>query len=182
MNNERLPEGNLVSLRHAGPGDATAEYLSWLNDPEVVMHLETVPQPYTMGMLQRYIADALADKTSHLFMVCEKATGRPVGTMRVHNVNAHHGTCNIGIMIGDRASRGKGMGTDAYQTGIRFAFGQLGIRKIWEAVNARNLASLAMFRKLGFHEEGRWKAHVRTGDGYDDKILLSLFSREAGTS
>ncbi|MBL7943675.1 MAG: GNAT family N-acetyltransferase [Flavobacteriales bacterium] len=171
-----LPEGKLVALRPVTAADANERYLRWLNDPEVVKHLETVPQPYTMEMLKQYIAGVIGHPGNYFFMLIDKSTGREIGTMRLHNVNRHHGTCNIGIMIGERDLQGKGFGTDAYHTGIRFAFESLGLRKIWEAVNARNTASLAMFARLGFEEEGRWKAHVRTADGFDDKILLSLFS------
>lgn len=176
MSNNLILEGNAVTLRSITLEDAGSEYLSWLNDGEVTSGLETVAVPYTLNMLRDYITNIVADGNAFMFMVIEKKSGRPIGTAKVHNINKKNGTCNLGLMIGDKNSWGRGYGQDAYNTAIEFAFMQLGIRKIWEMAHANNAASLSMCKRAGFVEEGRLKEQVFSEGKYIDKVLLGLFA------
>ncbi len=171
-------EGDKVILRRLLLSDITAEYLAWLNDDDVTRGLETVPRPYTHEMLEQYIHDVIANENTYMFMVLDKATGKTIGTAKVHNISKKNGTCNLGMMIGDKNYWGKGYGQDTYNTAINFAFNTLGIRKIWEMANADNVASLSMCKKAGFQIEGQLKEHILSDGKYIDKIVLGLFARD----
>jgi RimJ/RimL family protein N-acetyltransferase len=170
-------EGNKILLRKITPEDADDQYLSWLNDAEVTKGLETVPSPYTMEMLKKYVQDMIANENTYMFMIIDKATGEKIGTAKVHGINKKNGTCNLGLMIGNKNFWGKGYGPDAYKTAIDFAFDHLKIRKIWEMANADNFASLAMCKKAGFEIEGALKEQVFSNGKYIDKLLLGLFAK-----
>lgn len=169
-------QGERLVLRRISLVDADELYLSWLNDDEVTRGLETTVKPYSMEMLQRYVKDVIANENIYMFMVVDKETGKSIGTTKIHNISKKNGTCNIGLMIGDKNFWGKGYGGDIYRTIVDFAFSGLGIRKIWEMVHSDNVASLAMFRKMGFVEEGRLKEQVWSDGKYVDNVLLGLFA------
>lgn len=176
MNDPVILEGNKVILRRITMEDAGPLYLSWLNDDEVTKGLDTIAKPYTEEMMRKYVKDILANENTYMFMVIEKESGKAIGTAKIHNISTKNGTCNLGMMLGDKTTWGKGYGQDTYNTAIDYAFTKLGIRKIWEMANADNVASLSMCRKAGFQEEGRLKDQVFSGGKYVDKILLGLFA------
>ena len=176
--NDIILSGESVSLRLLRHEDANEVYLSWLNDSEVTKGLDTITKPYTIEMLSEYVNAAVADKSGYMFVIIANETNTPIGTARLHNINIKSGTCNLGIMIGDKKQWGKGMGTKVYRLLIFFAFNQLNIRRIWEAIHADNLISLAMFERLGFKREGILREHILTNRGPVDKILLGLLKKE----
>jgi [ribosomal protein S5]-alanine N-acetyltransferase len=172
-------EGKRIRMHRIRLEDANEEYLSWLNDEEVTKGLETVSKPYTMEMLQAYVSSILANpKGAWKFIMTDIATGEAIGTGKIHNISEKHGTCNLGLMIGNRNFWGKGYGNEAYDLLIGFAFRELKIRKIWEAANATNIPSMAMCKKAGFKEEGVLKEQVLSEGKYIDKILLGLFASD----
>ncbi len=170
-------KGDRIELRRISIEDADATYLSWLNDDEVTRGLETIVKPYSLEMLHRYVTEIIANENSYMFMVVDVESGKKIGTTKIHNVSKKNGTCNIGLMIGDKNFWAKGYGGDIYRTAVDFAFTQLGIRKIWEMVHSDNTASLAMFRKIGFEEEGRLKEQVLSGGKFVDNVLLGMFAK-----
>ncbi len=178
MKNELIVEGDNILLKRVSLADITDEYLAWLNDDEVTKGLETVPKPYTFQMLERYIKDVLASESTYKFMVLDKISGKSIGTAKIHSISKKNGTCNLGIMIGDKNYWGKGYGHDAYTTAVDFAFDKLGIRKIWEMVDANNVSSLAIFKKTGFQIEGYLKEQSFSDGKYVDKAILGLFAKD----
>lgn len=169
-------EGKKILLRRITMDDVGELYLSWLNDDEVTKGLDTVSKPYTMDMLKKYVQEMIASETTYMFMVLDKETGKSIGTAKIHGINKKNGTCNLGMMIGDKNYWGKGYGQDTYNTSIEYAFSVLKIRKIWEAANADNIASLSMCKKAGFQVEGQLKEQVLSDGKYVDKIMLGLFA------
>jgi RimJ/RimL family protein N-acetyltransferase len=175
--NEAGLEGKLVILRRITMNDVTPEYLAWLNDDDVTRGLDTIVKPYPMEMLHKYVNEIVSDENTYMFMVVAKDSGKSIGTAKIHGINKKNGTCNLGMMLGNKNYWGKGYGQDTYMTAIDFAFTHLKIRKIWEAANENNIASLSMCAKAGFQEEGRLKEQVLSDGKYIDKILLGLFAK-----
>ena len=58
------------------------------------------------------------------------------------------------------------------------AFRDLGAHRFWLDVKARNARALALYRSEGFVEEGRLRESVRSGDGYDSLIVMSMLEPE----
>lgn len=171
-------EGKKIILREITQKDAAEEYLGWLNDDEVTKGLDTIVKPYPLDMLKAYVADAIASKVTHMFIIVDKETSDNIGTAKIHSISEKNGTCNLGMMIGNKKYWGKGYGQDAYNTAIDYAFTRLQIRKIWELANADNYASLSMCKKAGFQIEGQLKEQVLSEGKYIDKVLLGLFARD----
>lgn len=169
-------EGNKVVLKYITEDDISKEYLNWLNDEHVVKGLDTVPQPYTMSMLRAYVENILNNENIHMFMVLDKESKENIGTAKIHNISLKNGTCNLGLMLGNKKFWGKGYGQDAYNTVIDYVFRNLKIRKIWELANEDNIASLSMCKRAGFQIEGHLKKQVLSEGKYIDKIVLGLFA------
>ena len=74
--------------------------------------------------------------------------------------------------------KGQGIGRACVRLLAQMAFRDLGAHRFWLDVKARNLRALALYRSEGFVEEGRLRDSVRTDDGYDSLIVMSLLEAE----
>ena len=75
-------------------------------------------------------------------------------------------------------AKGAGFGRAALRMAKKIAFDDLGAHRFWLDVKGRNLRAQALYRSEGFVEEGRLRESVRTDDGYDALIVMSMLEHE----
>lgn len=91
-----------------------------------------------------------------------------IGEVDLSGINWVAGDAWAGIGIGERAYWGRGYGTDAMRLLLRFAFGQLNLKRISLTVFEYNQRAIQSYRKAGFREEGRLRQWMqRAGQRYD---------------
>ena len=73
---------------------------------------------------------------------------------------------------------GRGHGRAAIRLLAQMAFRDLGAHRLWLDVKGRNVRAQALYRSEGFVEEGRLRESVRTGDGYDSLVVMSMLEAE----
>ena len=74
--------------------------------------------------------------------------------------------------------KGQGIGRQCVRLLAQMAFRDLGAHRFWLDVKARNTRAQALYRSEGFVEEGRLRDSVRTAEGYDSLIVMSLLEHE----
>ena len=81
----------------------------------------------------------------------------------VHLDPSRFGYCDIALAV-SREWRGRGVGTALFETGIASARDR-GCHKLCLSVFAHNTAAIALYRKLGFVEEGHRLNQIRRQSG-----------------
>ena len=74
--------------------------------------------------------------------------------------------------------KGQGLGRACVRLLAQMAFRDLGAHRFWLDVKDNNARALALYRDEGFVEEGRLRESVRTGDGYDSLVVMSMLEAE----
>jgi diamine N-acetyltransferase len=74
--------------------------------------------------------------------------------------------------------KGQGLGRHVLRALKAMAFNELKAHRFWLDVKALNQRAHALYLSEGFVEEGRLREAVRSGDGYDSLIVLSMLDRE----
>lgn len=171
-------EGERIYLRPVGELDATVEYVGWLNDPEVNQFLESRFTVHTKANLQEYIRKQSADPNTLFLAIVLKETGEHIGNIKLGPMDWHHGIGDIGIMIGDKKSWGKGFATEAIQLLEHYAFEVLHLHKLTASAYEPNRGSTKAFLKAGFFEEGKRKEQVLFQGKYIDVVLLGKLKLE----
>lgn len=166
-------QGDKIYLRPLTVADVTEVYAGWLNDPEINQFLETRFSQHTLQSQREYVQKISKDPAYAFFAIVRKDTGAHVGNIKLGPIDPHHHVGSIGLMIGDRSSWGKGFATEAIQLLTQHSFEVLKVHKLTAGAYENNPASIKVFLKLGFFEEGRRKKHVRFGDDYVDYLLLA---------
>jgi ribosomal-protein-alanine N-acetyltransferase len=150
------------------------EYLSWMNDPEVFLYLETGGN-YSMNELQEYVKFSI-EKNIFFWAITIKETGKHIGNIKIDPVSQRHGTGEYGIMLGDRAAWRKGYAAEASIGLINYCFAKLGIRKINLGVVKDNVSAVQLYEKLGFKTEGEFEAHGFYNGKYCNTLRMALFA------
>jgi ribosomal-protein-alanine N-acetyltransferase len=121
-------KGYRVCLRPFEFADLTPAYVGWLNDPEVVRYSNQRFREHDMKSCAAYLA--AFEGTGNLFLaIVGVAEDRVIGTMTVYR-SYHHSTADVGIMVGDRSTWGRGYGLEAWMLLIDWLLVVGGARKV----------------------------------------------------
>jgi ribosomal-protein-alanine N-acetyltransferase len=165
-------EGDRIQLSALEDREANGPYLSWLRDPEVIRFLEARLVDYDADRLRNYIQIENQNPNSVLFGIFRKSHVRLIGTVKLSKIQQHHHSCEIGLMIGDKAEWGKGCATEAIALACRYAFETLKLHRVSAGCYSTNPASARAFIKAGFEMEGRLREERLTSAGWVDTLLL----------
>ena len=143
--------GRKVTLRPFQREDITPAYLCWLSDPNVVKYSNQRFHQHTVGTCQQYLA-TFQGSDNHFLAICDRGTQALAGTLTVYR-NTHHGTADIGIMVGNPTIWRKGVGLDAFQTVVDALARSGEIRKITAGTLAVNVGMVRILRKSSFEWE-----------------------------
>jgi len=170
-------EGALIRLRALEPSDAERAH-QWINDREVTQHLMT-RYPWSLIAERQFLEEA-ARKNSfeEARFAIDTKDGIHIGMCGLHRGRPEDRNSELGIMIGDKSFWSSGYGTDAMLTLLRFAFEQMNLHKVALGVFDFNERALAVYRKCGFVEEGRFREDYFQDGRYWDVIRMSLLRRE----
>jgi RimJ/RimL family protein N-acetyltransferase len=100
-----------------------------------------------------------------------------VGSIGTHLSDRRAGTFGCGLGIGREFQR-RGFGSEAVVLLLRYMFAERRFQKCNVGVYAYNTASLGLFAKLGFVEEGRRRRAEFMGGRYHDEVLLGVTVEE----
>lgn len=159
--------GAKTRLRPFTAKDITAQYLGWLNDPIAMRFSNQRFRRHTAETSATYLAGFSG--SANLFLAVDSESGRRLGTMTAYRA-PRHGTADMGILIGERAAWGQGVGLDAWVTLLAWLLGPAGLRKVTAGTLDCNEPMLAIARKSGMHLEGSRKRQEIV-DGIEHDIL-----------
>ncbi|MBN2057343.1 MAG: GNAT family N-acetyltransferase [Candidatus Saganbacteria bacterium] len=167
-------ENKRIYLKQLAVTDITDAYINWLNDPEVNRFLSVRGGAQDRQMVEKYVASYDGDDNRLLLGIFDKASRKHIGNITFSSINRRSGVGAIGIAIGDKSFWGKGYGSEALQAAVDLAFAVLKLRRVEAGINAENAASISLFNKAGFVEEGRLKEREKFGDRYVDFLWFGL--------
>lgn len=160
------------------PADDSA-YYRWIRDPDVIKTVRfEYLMPTPLAEIKEYVADLIQSSTDCYFAIHDRETEDFIGTLRVGHINWKSSIADIGIMIGDKNSWGKGIAKDAVATACDYAFTHLSLRKLTGGTAATNVAMCRCFERVGFQREARLRGNLLMSGEYVDHILFGLFKSE----
>jgi RimJ/RimL family protein N-acetyltransferase len=179
----RLETARLI-LRQWIPDDIP-DLIEGLNDLSVSRWLAFVPHPYTQQHAERWIqhcaslAQKEGERSDYEFAIVLKAGHMVIGGVSLSRISRLHGTAGGGIWVNPRY-QGQGYGSEAFAEKIRFAFQDLGLRRLENGSFAGNSASLAMQERFGYKLEGTKRQAFRCiADGeFKDECITGLLRED----
>ena len=167
-------ESERLLLRPIELTDVNETYRSWMNDPAVIQYTESRFQTHSLEQIRQYVLSVQADAGSRFFAIVEKQSGKHIGNIKIGHIHPVHRHGDVGIIIGDKASWGKGYATESLQLVAGFAGRNLKLHKLTAGIYANNPGSLQAFLKAGFVLEGRFASHWFCDGEYVDGLQVGL--------
>jgi RimJ/RimL family protein N-acetyltransferase len=120
---------------------------------------------------RRNVKSARRDPNAAVFVAETPAgvVGR-ISVARDHNPYSHH-VAELGLMV-EAEERRRGIGTALMEEAEKWSRVS-GVTKLELHVFPHNEPAIALYRKLGFREEGHRQRHYRVAGGYVDAILMA---------
>ncbi len=168
--------GALVDLRPITEAD-TDRIVRWRNTPSVVRNF-IFRQPFTPEMHRNWLATKVAAGQVVQYIIEEKATGRPVGSVYFRDVDPVNHSAEYGIFIGEEDARGRGFGTETARLFTDFGFAHLGLHRISLRLLADNLPARRSYEKAGFAVEGTFRDMVLLDGRYRDVVFMAKLAGE----
>jgi RimJ/RimL family protein N-acetyltransferase len=169
--------GERVYLRPLEPDDVEVVH-RWFEDTRIQTLMGDLPVSLA-ARRQRYEEAAKTDgQDVFRFVICLLDDDRAIGRTDVFQIDRQNGSCAFGITIGDPELWSQGLGTDAVNAVVDFAFGQLRVERVWLDTDDHNARAQAVYRKAGFVEEGRFRRAFYQDGGWSDDIRMAMLRDE----
>jgi RimJ/RimL family protein N-acetyltransferase len=165
--------GERVYLRSLEPSDAEVIH-RWFEDTRISTLMGDPPMSLAARRARYEDAVKGDGRDVFRFVICRLDDDRPVGRIDVFEIDRQNGSCAFGITIGDPDLWGQGLGTDAVNAIVDFAFGQLRMERVWLDTDDSNARAQAVYRKAGFVEEGRFRRAFYQDGRWSDDIRMAL--------
>ncbi len=146
--------GTKVLLREKRIADASDDY-AWSIDREL-SRLDAA-HPLTLSFnsaLALYEEEIMFPQPRRMRFGIDTLDGAHIGNCMYYDINEAKGEAELGIMIGDRRYWGKGYGTDAVATLLRYIFTQTGLKRVYLHTLDWNARAQKSFVKAGFTPKG----------------------------
>jgi RimJ/RimL family protein N-acetyltransferase len=171
-------EGKLVNLRAPEVTDAERMW-RWVNDREVTQHLQ-VRYPWSLRAEERFLRERTSTPASFglAAFAIETKDGSHIGTVTLRRAQPEDRCADLGITLGAKEHWGKGYGSDAMYTVLRFGFEDMNLRRIELTVDDGHAHAIACYRRCGFTEEGRLRQHRFAEGRYRDQLQMGILREE----
>lgn len=137
-------------LRPLTPADATARYQAWLRDRRAQRYIQFAAKAKSIADLRAYI-DARAHRKDSLFLgIFVRASGEHIGNIKYEPIDHAHRSAEMGILIGEPAWRGRGVGPEVIRASAQWLRENEGITRVFLGVERLNKGALSAYRRTGF--------------------------------
>ncbi len=170
--------GKKISLRPLKISDITSTYVNWLNDKTINQFLELRFTKHTKSNVKDFVKKLQNDSNFLFLAIITNNSKRHIGNIKLGPIDWIHRTSDVGILIGDKNSWGKGYASDAINTLTNFSFNNLNLHKITAGLYEENIGSLKAFLKSGFEFEGFRKEQFLFNKKYVGHILVGKINKK----
>lgn len=171
-------QGQRIYLREVCVSDVNEDYYYWMNDPGITRYLESRFFPNDIESLKEYVNQRQKDRNSVFLAIVVKGEERHIGNIKLGPIDWIHKLGDVGVLIGDKGSWGKGYATEAIGLVVRLAFQGLNLHKLTAGHYADNKGSEKAFSKNGFVVEGLRRKHRFCEGSYVDTVVLGLLRED----
>lgn len=165
-------------LRPFGDDHLTAVYIGWLNNPKTMRYSELRHHRHDRESCKKHLAGLRAG--GHHFWAIEQR-----GAARAHigNITAYldpaNATAEVSILVGDAASRGRGLGAEAWCAVVDHLITDTPVRLVHAGTMAVNTGMLRVFEKSGMQVEARLPARFLLDGAPVDLVMAARHSDHA---
>ena len=164
----------------AGDDEEAELFARWVNDFQVTDGVLISHQQHSIISEQDFLRTAAGkpDGDKHNFTIIDAKTDQPIGNCSITHIDLVHRTGELGIMIGEELSRGKGFGGAALKLLLDYGFNYLGLNNICLKYVSNNIAAAKCYEKVGFKVVGNRRQAIFLNGKYYDSVEADFLADE----
>ncbi|MFD2890916.1 GNAT family N-acetyltransferase [Flavobacterium chuncheonense] len=169
--------GDIIYLRALEPEDLA--FVHAIENDESIWEVSNTQTPYSRFLIRQYLQNAHQDiyEVKQLRLaICYKGTEEAIGLIDLFDFDPKNNRAGVGVVLKNDADRGKGIGSEALQLIVKYAFQHLQLHQLYANIADDNEASLQLFTKFGFEKIGVKKQWNRVNNVYKDELLFQLIN------
>lgn len=173
-------KGKNIYLRALEPNDL--EFVYAIENDESIWEISHTHTPYSRFLVRQYLENAHQDiyEAKQLRLaICEFDDDLTIGLIDLFEFDPKNNRAGVGILIKDTKNRNQGIGTEALQLLINYAFHHLNLNQLFANIDTENEGSLKLFTKFGFQKIGTKKQWNLVNGKYKDEVLLQLLHHQS---
>ncbi|WP_431157471.1 GNAT family N-acetyltransferase [Winogradskyella poriferorum] len=166
-------KGDKIYLRALEPEDL--EFVYTIENDTALWSLSDTKQPYSRYLIREYLKNAKQDifEAKQLRLaICQQSDNKILGLIDLYDFSPLHKRAGLGILIKEISDRKKGIGSEALNLLVNYAFDILNLHQVYANISETNSASLALFENNGFEKIGLKKDWSYDGKSYSNEFIL----------
>ena len=128
-----------------------SKYLEWFSDNEVKKNITFKCK--NIDQLKNDVKKKLNKKDS-LFLSIHTKSNKHIGNIFFHNIDLKQNSAYMGILIGDKSWRGKGVGSETINSIVEKILIKKKIYYLFLGVSNKNKIAIKLYKKIGFKNHG----------------------------
>lgn len=170
-------KGKVITLRAIEKDDLKLLH-QWSNDPKINYMLGGWHFPSNYCEQEKWHESLSLNSTNQRFAIDTKEHGL-IGMANLVNINWKDRNAFHGMLIGDKDIRGKGYGYDTVMTMNRYAFEELGLKRMDGSMIEYNVASINLYtKKCGWKIEGVKKESYFRKNKWWGQVIVGITKEE----
>jgi RimJ/RimL family protein N-acetyltransferase len=171
-------EGRHTGLRAIEEADL-AQLLAWRNRPELRRYFREYRELNSTQQRQWFDTKVNGDAATRMFAIVHKDTDTLLGAAGLCYIDWVNRTADFSIYIGHEGLYiDDNLAPDAAAAMIGYAFGELGLNRLWSEIYAFDDAKARFFTKLGFSLDGRHRQTHWAEGAWHDSLYFSLLASD----
>ena len=163
-----------IAIRKFDAGDIP-DKVRWINDPgnNAFLHYAL---PLEIEKTRKWFENN-AGRTDRYDAVIE-ADGKPVGLIGLLSIDRRNRKAEYYVTIGEREYLGRGVAHKASNLLLEYAFGELGLNRVYLFTEVRNTAAVRSYEKIGFRREGLLKHDLFSKGRFVDRYVYGITKKD----
>jgi [ribosomal protein S5]-alanine N-acetyltransferase len=133
--------------------DASYKYLNWFEDIDVKIQILASSKMKTLEDLKLYINEKNNANNTIFFGIFCIDTGLHIGNIKYEPIDLQSKYAILGILIGDKAYRGKKVAFEVIKASGKWLSKKYGISAVILEVDPANIPAIKAYKSLGFIRE-----------------------------
>jgi len=150
----------------------------WLNNPAITKFMFYGQLPMNLEQATDMVMGQVRSSHNTVFMVCDRRTKRPIGFAGLYDIHLTAHKADFRILLGERRSWGKGIGTEVTELLTFYGFDRLNLHRLALGLTAENKGARRTYEKAGYVLEGTLRDDIYRNGRYYDSLKMAILRED----
>lgn len=155
----------------------------WRNNHDIIDNLGAPFRYISKDIDESWFSSYLNTRNNNVRLAIVSCESKSmIGAVYLTNIDWISRAAEFAIWIGEKSEQGRGAGRYATTSVLNHAFNDLGLNRVYLTALTENERARALYKKVGFKEEGILRAAGFKNGKHRDMVVMSILASEYAKS